>query len=106
MAVAKATLIKAEHVHFNIDTFEREGGSKEIFAAVVAGKRIQMTDPVELDWQDLNNLDSPDEFLAYCFSEEDRKYFMAQKIEAWRLNGLMDAYMKHYGLGDKGKGRG
>lgn len=106
MAVARKTITPAaERVHFNLDTFEREGGAKEVFAAVIAERRIEMVDPVELDWQDLNDLDTPDEFLRFCFTPEDKEFFMAQKITAWRLNGLMEAYMKHYGLGDKGKGR-
>ena len=91
-------------VHFSLDTYEREK-VYEPFAADLGGRRIVMTDPQELEWLDLATLESPAEFIDLCMGDEDREYLLSLKLKSWQLNGLMDAYMSHYGIGDRGKGR-
>lgn len=90
-------------VQFSLDTFEREK-TYELFAADLGGKRIVMTDPAELEWQDLAELDDPVEFIELCMSDEDREYLLSLRLKAWQLEGLMAAYMTHYGVGSRGKG--
>jgi hypothetical protein len=91
-------------VHFSLDTFEREK-TYEPFAADLGGRRVVMTDPQELEWVDLAELESPAEFIDLCMAEEDKTHLLSLGLTSWQMNGLMDAYMAHYGIGNRGKGR-
>lgn len=90
-------------VHFSLETLEREK-VYELFAADLGERRIEMIDPQELEFEALAEIDNPIEFLELCMTPEDRKYVYSLKLKAWQMNALMDAYMRHYGLGDRGKG--
>ena len=92
-------------VHFNLDTYEREGKVAEPFVAVIGGKPITMNDPVDLDWRDLEKIDDPDTFAELVIPEDEQETFLGAKMKAWQLNGLMDAYMTHFGLGSRGNAR-
>lgn len=86
----------------DLDVEERDPkDSRPVFAAVVGGRRIVMTDPEELDWQDLYEIQTPQDFLYACLSTEDRKHLFEQKLPAWKLGKLVTAFMNHYGLEDK-----
>lgn len=97
------TTLPNRNVVFDLDTVERP--KDEIvevpFTANVNGRPITMTDPGELDWQDLMAIDSPPGFLRHCLNEEDRKYLRDQKIPGWKFNLLMDAYADHYNLAER-----
>lgn len=100
-----ATPIRKDKVHFNLDTYEKEGGEKEPFTAFINGRTIVMTDPTDLSWQELEDLDDPDRFAELVMTKEDGEFFLKEPLKAWQLNGLMDGYMTHYGLGSRGNGR-
>lgn len=94
-----------ETIDFNLDTVEREKQYSP-FKVNVAGRVIYMRDPAELDWKDLLKIENPAHFLRYAVSEDDREFLREQKIEGWRFGKLIEAYQKHYGLGDQGNGGG
>jgi hypothetical protein len=102
-SVSALSRIDSGAVQFSLDTFEREK-TYELFAADLGGQRIVMTDPAELEWQDLAELDDPVEFIDLCMSDEDKEYLLSLRLKAWQLEGLMSAYMTHYGIGNRGKG--
>jgi hypothetical protein len=84
----------------DLDTEERTD-TRPVFAANVGGRRIVMQDPEDLDWQDLYEIQTPQDFLHACLSPEDRKHLFEQKLPAWKLGKLISAFMNHYGLEDK-----
>lgn len=89
-----------ESVTLNLDTVERDPEEivAEPFTVVIGGRAITMTDPAELDWQDLLELNNPADFLRFCVSAEERRHIAAQRIPGWKLGKLMQAYMDHYRL--------
>lgn len=91
-----------QNVDLDLDAAERPRESvKEPFTVRLGGKVISMTDPEELDWQDLLEIEDPTDFLRFCVSDEDRAHIRKQKLEGWKLGRLMEAYMSHYGLDEK-----
>lgn len=90
-----------EEITLNLDTVERPGGPIKPFSAVVEGRRIVMTDPEDIDWQDLLEIEDPLDFLRHCVSDEDRTYLRGVKIPGWKFGVLMERYQKHYKLDEK-----
>lgn len=82
-------------IHFNADTAER-GDDFEVFTTVIQGREIQITDPADMDYQDLLGCETPMEFLRFCMKEEDRDFLRTTRIKGWRLGLLMEAYLGHY----------
>lgn len=87
---------------FNLDTVER-GETFRPFRPVVNGKVVTMTDPADLDFMDLLDIEHPVLFLRYCVSDEDREHIKNANLPGWKFNKLIEAYQKHYGLA-KGQG--
>lgn len=86
----------------NLDEFERTE-RYELYAFGFKGRRIELVDPAELDWQDLANLRDETEFLKLSMSDEDLGFFLDQKVPVWRVKELMERYFKHYGIEDESK---
>jgi len=101
----RATPLKNNAVAVNLDTAEREDKHEE-FAAVIDGKRIVFTDAADLEWDVLETMDSPSEFIAACTTDEDRKHIYAARLEAWKFKVLWEAYQQHFGLASPGNARG
>lgn len=99
-----ARAVKDSKVALNLDTLEREDKHEE-FAAVIGGKRIVFTDAADLDWQVLAQLDSPEDFVEYCTTDEDRKHIYETSIPGWKFKALWEGYQAHYGLGSPGNAR-
>ena len=90
-------MASTDKVHFNLDTVERRPEETfDVFATVIEGRRIEITDPAEIDYQDLLGCDSPLEFLRFTMTEEDREYLRSTRIKGWRLGKLIEAYLAHY----------
>lgn len=90
----------------NLDEFERKN-TKDPFTVVVGGKPITFTDPEEMDWEDLAELDSPGDFIDLCLNDEDREHVYAQNLPAFKFKKLWEAYQQHYDLlAARGKRRG
>jgi hypothetical protein len=88
----------------DLDTLEREGGSPEPFDFVLDGRRFILSDPKEIDWQDLiAAMRSPILFFKMVLPADDQKPFFAAKIPAWKMNALMTGYQDHYGLPGQGE---
>ena len=50
-------------------------------------------------------LDSPEDFIEECTTDEDRKHILEQSIQGWKFRALWEAYQAHYGLGTPGNAR-
>lgn len=90
-------------VDLDLDALERpaEEASIQPFTVKIAGRTITMTDPQEIDWQDLVDLESPVEFMRHCVNDDDRAHIRKQSIPGWKIGQLMEAYMEHYRLEDR-----
>lgn len=86
-----------ENVVLDLDSVEREE-KFDPFTVRIAGRTITMTDPAEIDWQDLLALETPVDFLRFCMSADDRDFLAEQRIPGWKLGRLMEAYQRHYKL--------
>ena len=71
------------------------------FVVNVAGRLITMSDPEEFDWQDLLNIQTPQDFLRYCVSADDRDYLRDLKMPGWKFGALMKGYQRHYKIDAK-----
>jgi hypothetical protein len=86
----------------DLDKLEREGAPKP-FDFVLDGHRYLMSDPQEVDWQDmLAALQNPVMFFRLVLPADDQQQFFRTKLPAWRMNKLMQAYQDHYGLPSAG----
>lgn len=82
----------------DLDAMEREGAPTP-FDFVLSGKRYLMSDPQEVDWQDLiAAMSSPSMFFRLVLPAEDRQQFFEARCPTWKMNKLMQAYLDHYGL--------
>lgn len=90
-------------VSLDLDTLERDGGRPGPFVFKHEGDIFQMMDPEETDWQDLlSGLRNPALFIRFTMSIEDQKRFFNLRVPAWKMNRVMQAYQKHYGIPDLG----
>lgn len=88
-------------VIFDLDVEVKED-PKPPFVANISGRAIQMTDPEDIDWQDLVDIgDNPVMFLRFCVTPEDRDYIFGLSMPGWKLGRLMENYQKHYGIDEK-----
>lgn len=93
---------KPAEVSINLDTLEREQGPTKPYIAVLDGKRLVFSDPTEIPWQDLVDLNDPDEFARLCLPEGDRETFLETPVPAWKMQALMKGFRDHYGMGNLG----
>lgn len=88
----------------NLDDLEREGGSPKPFDFILAEQRFLLSDPQEIDWQDLMDaMGNPVMFFRLVMPPEDQSIFFRTKIPSWKMNALMKAYQTHYGLPSPGE---
>lgn len=91
----------------NLDTLEREGGTKPPFEFTLRGQDYVLSDPQDVDWQDLLvAMNNPIAFFRYVLPEVDQTSFFAGKLETWKLNVLMSKYQEHFGLPSPGEAGG
>ncbi len=82
----------------DLDKMEREG-ARAPFDFVLEGKRYLMSDPQEVDWQDLlAAMTNPHMFFRLVLPPEDRIQFFNTRLPAWKMNKLVDGYQEHYGI--------
>ncbi len=94
-----------QHVDINLDEIEREQDEvKAPFAFVVEGQRFTLTDPADLDWKQLLEIDDPVAFFRYCMPQPQKTAFKELDVPGWKLGKIIEAFQKHYGLGNKGNG--
>jgi hypothetical protein len=88
-----------DHIDFNLDDATRDQTFKP-FAFTWKGKKMELSDPAELDYRKLLEVETPLHFLRYTASQETRDFLASPEgtMEAWRLNKLMEAYYRHFGM--------
>lgn len=97
-------------VVFDLDRVQAEKRSARDraipFTTRIAGRVITFTNPKGLDWQDLLFLgDDPAEFVELCIADdEQRAHVMTAGIDADVMEDLIEAFTRHYGIGDRGRG--
>ncbi len=90
----------------DLDKLEREGAVGP-FDFVLDGKRFMMSDPQEVDWQDLlSAMQNPTMFFRLVLPAEDQPEFFRTRLPSWKMNKLMAAYQDHYGLPNAGNAGG
>jgi len=90
-------------VTFDLDALEREGAVAEPFRFQFEGEQFEMLDPQDIDWQNLlSGLRNPALFIRFAMPLETQKKFFSKTVPAWKMNRLMEAYQKHYGIPDLG----
>lgn len=93
-------------VAFNLDTVERERVYEPYVVALSTGETITMTDPADLEWQDILLIENPADFFRFCVSEEDKQKLRKEKIPGWKMRLLIADYQTHYGLDSEGNAAG
>lgn len=82
----------------DLDSLEREGAQGP-FDFVLEHKRYLLSDPQEVDWQDLiAALSNPVMFFRLTLPAEDRVQFFTTRIPTWKMHKLINAYLEHYGI--------
>lgn len=89
-------------IDVDLDSLERDK-TYPVFVFALAGREIEFNDPANLDWQDLLKLEEESEFIELAMTADDSKFFLEQKVPAWKLRKLMKMYQEHYEL-ETGKG--
>ena len=96
------TDLPQNNIILDLDTVERPAEDVVApFVVTVKGRVITMTDPEEFDWQDLLTIQTPQDFLRYCTTAEDREFLRDLKMPGWKFGQLMKAYQKHYKIDQK-----
>jgi hypothetical protein len=93
-----------QRVNTNLDEMERD--AKPPFAFVLAGQRVEMKDPAEIDFKDLMTIEHPANFLKYALSDSAKELLAKTKLEGWKFNKLIEDYMKYYDLDPNAAGKG
>jgi hypothetical protein len=92
-----------DYVDLNLDEIEREQSEvKAPFAFTLEGHRFTLTDPADLDWKQLLEIDDPIAFFRYCMPQDQKDTFKALEVPGWKLGKIIEAFQKHFGLGSKG----
>ena len=94
-------MASTDHIDLNLDTAERPVDQvKPKFSFTWKGRRIELSDPAEVDYRDLLEVESPVGFLRYTAGKEDRDFLASAEgsMEGWRLGLLMEKYYAHFGL--------
>lgn len=100
-------------VTLDLDTLERED-TPELFTVKLGKTGYTLCDPDSLPWRALVDDDDPDEdgarriFLTTFVAEDQREAFSnaVRELPNWKVTRLVQAYNKHYKLGDQGEGSG
>lgn len=93
-----------QKVNSNLDEMERDG--KTPFSFVLAGTRVEMKDPAEIDFKDLMTIEHPANFLKYALSDEAKQLLAENYLPGWKFNNLIKDYMDYYDLDPNAAGKG
>lgn len=87
-------------VALDLDALEREGAPGP-FDIMLSGKRYMLSDPQEVDWQDLMAaMSNPHMFFRLVLPAEDHSQFFETRLPSWKMRKLMQRYQDHYGIPD------
>ena len=92
-------MASTDRIDLNLDEETRDT-SYQPFVFYWKGRTISLSDPAELDYRQLLEVESPVGFLRYTASQEDRDFLASEegKMEGWRLGRLIEKYYKHFGM--------
>jgi hypothetical protein len=83
----------------DLDALEREGAAAQPFDFILGGKRYMMSDPQNVDWQQLISvMNNPHMFFRTVLPPEDHRTFFDAQLPSWKMRKLMDEYQAHYGI--------
>ncbi len=86
-------------VDLDLDDLERDGHRPGPFSFRVEGNEFTLTDPKEIDWQDLLVAQrNPLMFIRFTMGEEQYKAFLALHTPEWKMEKLMVAFFTHFGM--------
>ncbi|MCW2674784.1 MAG: hypothetical protein JWP14_3373 [Frankiales bacterium] len=103
-ASAKPPAPPAAAVSMDLDDLERDQESRDPFVVTLAGEQYTFLDPQDLDWKDiLAALTNPASFFHNCLPQEQTKAFLATSLPVWKMDKLMKAYAKHFGMPSAGE---
>lgn len=97
--------------NFDLDALERDGDAKEPFKVTFGERDYELLAPVDVDALDLLpamrafNAGDPELMLRCIVDEDDREEFFGNPLPMWKLNKMLEAYMKHFGWPAPGKSR-
>jgi hypothetical protein len=89
-------------VDLDLDALERpQDQVKPEFAFTWKKRRIVLTDPAELDFRQLLEIEHPLGFLRHTASQEDRDFLASDEgtMPGWRMGELISRYYEHFELG-------
>lgn len=95
------TETKPSEVSLDLDTLEKESDPGP-FAFRAGGERFEVRDARDLDWQELLSVDLGLDTLRVALGD-DWTRFKKVGLPAWKLDKVVDGYMRHYGLGSSGE---
>lgn len=90
-------------VSLNLDSLERENRA-EPFSVVIGGKRYVLLDVQDTDYRALlgglraAQTGRPEVLMALIVPAKDIEAFDANSLPTYKLQALIAAYMKHYGV--------
>ncbi len=94
------TQTSTKAVALDLDALERESAPGP-FDILLGGKRYMLSDPQEVDWQDLQSaMSNPHMFFRLVLPAEDQIQFFETRLPAWKMRKLMQRYQDHYGIPD------
>jgi hypothetical protein len=98
-------MASTDKIHLDLNAVEREE-TYEPFVFDWKGRVISLSDPAELDFRQLLEVETPIGFLRFTASQADRDFLASDegRMESWRLNKLIEAYYKHFGI-DPGRSK-
>lgn len=91
-----------ENVTLDLDAYERP--AEEVippFVVRLGGRTVTMTNPEDIDWQDLLDIENPADFLRYCVDKDDAKFILGLALPGHKFAKLMETYQEHYGIEEK-----
>lgn len=94
-----------QEIIVNLDTLER-GKSYAPFTVNINGQVVTFLDPAELPWQEIRGMDNEAAFFDLCIKPEDKQHFLDSKVPGWKLEKLLQLFLAHYEIGDRGNANG
>lgn len=93
-------------VDLDLDALERDGTRPGPFTFRIGGESFTLTDPREIDWQDLLVAQrNPMMFIRFTIGDEDYQRFVRQRLPEWKMEKLMVNFFKHFGMTDSPEAR-
>lgn len=98
---------KPARVSLNLNELEKED-PREPFVVLMGDPEQEVTfiDSRDLDWEVLETMAGPSDFMYNCLTGEDFEFVRSQHLPGWKINRLWEDYQAHFGLGSRGNGRG